>query len=64
MIHIGLEGQLSASGKKIGLILNGGGYYKNVLTLAPSLYITEGEMDLAIHLLEQVLVKALKQTAS
>lgn len=62
MIHIGLEGNLLAAGKKIGLILNGGGYYKNVLTLAPSLYITEQEMDLAIDLMEQALVKALKHT--
>ncbi len=59
MINIGLEGNLMVAGKKMGLVLNGGGYYKNVLTLAPSLYITENEMDLAIDLLEQVLKKAL-----
>ena len=59
MINIGLEGDLQAGGKKLGLILNGGGYHKNVLTLAPSLYITETEMDLAIDLMEQVLKKAL-----
>jgi 4-aminobutyrate aminotransferase/(S)-3-amino-2-methylpropionate transaminase len=61
MINIGLEGDLNIAGKKMGLVLNGGGYYKNVLTMAPSLYITEGEMDLAVNLLEQVLVKGLKR---
>lgn len=61
MINIGLEGKLKAAGKRTGLLLNGGGYYKNVLTLAPSLYITEGEMDMAVDLIEQTLTQALKK---
>ncbi len=64
MIEIGLEANLHAGGKKMGLALSSGGYYKNVLTLAPSLYITEAEMDLAVDLLEQALVLGLKQTSS
>ncbi len=58
--EIGLSGKLSAQGKKRGLILDVGGYYKNVFTLAPSFYITNKEMDLAIELFEESLKKALK----
>ncbi len=63
MIEIGLEADLKVGGKKMGLAINSGGYYKNVLTIAPSLYISESEMDLAVDLLEQALVKGLKRLA-
>jgi 4-aminobutyrate aminotransferase / (S)-3-amino-2-methylpropionate transaminase / 5-aminovalerate transaminase len=59
IMNIGLEGDLKADGKSMGLVLDIGGYYKNVLTLAPSLYITKPEMDLAVDLLEQALKKAI-----
>ncbi len=61
--EIGLEGKLSAGGKRRGLILDIGGYYKNVFTLAPSLYITEKEMDLGMDLFEEALKRALKELA-
>ena len=48
IMNIGLKGELHAGGKKRGLVLDIGGYYKNVFTLAPSLYITEEEIDLAV----------------
>ena len=48
----GLKGDIPARGKKYGLVLDVGGYYKNVFTLAPSLEITEDEIDLGIELLE------------
>src|SRR6201996_4488314 len=51
MVDIGLAGDLEHAGKKIGLVLDIGGYYKNVITLAPSLEISEAEIDLAIELL-------------
>jgi 4-aminobutyrate aminotransferase-like enzyme len=57
--NIGLGGNLSAGGKKRGLILDVGGYYKNVFTLAPSLYIQEKEIDLAVELFEEALKKAI-----
>jgi 4-aminobutyrate aminotransferase-like enzyme len=60
--EIGLSGNLSAGGKRRGLVLDIGGYYKNVFTLAPSFYITEKEMDLAVDLFEEALVKALKRS--
>jgi 4-aminobutyrate aminotransferase/(S)-3-amino-2-methylpropionate transaminase len=58
IVDIGLSGKLSAGGKKRGLALDVGGYYKNVFTLAPSFYITEKEMDLGAELFEEALIKA------
>jgi 4-aminobutyrate aminotransferase-like enzyme len=55
MVVEGLKGDLDHDGKAMGLILNVGGYYKNVITLAPSLEITSQEIDLALKLLEQLL---------
>lgn len=59
IMNIGLSAQLTAGGKKRGLILDIGGYYKNVFTLAPSLYMTEAEIDLSVILFEEALQKAL-----
>lgn len=50
----GLKGDIQARGKKYGLVLDVGGYYKNVFTLAPSLEISEDEIDLGIELLESL----------
>jgi 4-aminobutyrate aminotransferase-like enzyme len=61
--NIGLSGKLTAGGKKRGLILDVGGYYKNAFTLAPSFYITEKEMDLGVDLFEEALSKAIKELA-
>jgi len=53
-----LAGNLTHQGKKIGLVLDVGGWYKNVITLAPSLEISDEEIDLAIMLLDQLITKA------
>ncbi|MDR0528361.1 MAG: aminotransferase class III-fold pyridoxal phosphate-dependent enzyme [Zoogloeaceae bacterium] len=58
MVGIGLAGGLEHKGKRMGLVLDVGGYYKNVITFAPSLHISEEEIDLAIALLDQLLVRA------
>jgi 4-aminobutyrate aminotransferase-like enzyme len=58
MFQIGLEGDLAIGARRMGLVLDIGGYYKNVITLAPSLEITAAEIDLAALALEQVLVRA------
>ena len=50
----GLKGNLEARGRRCGLVLDVGGYYKNVFTLAPSFTITREEIDLAIELLDQL----------
>ena len=51
----GLKGDLEVNGKRYGLVLDVGGYYKNVFTLAPSFTITTDEIDLGIALFEQLL---------
>ena len=58
MVDIGLSGDLDFEGHKAGLVLDVGGYYKNVITFAPSLEISRQEIDQAMLLLEQVLVRA------
>jgi 4-aminobutyrate aminotransferase-like enzyme len=51
----GMKGDLIARGKRMGLVLDVGGYYKNVFTLAPSFEITESEIDLGVEMLEQLI---------
>ena len=60
MVDIGLAGDLDHNGKKIGLVLDIGGYYKNVITFAPSLHISSEEIDLGMTLLDQLLTRAKK----
>jgi len=62
--NIGLGGNLRAGSKKRGLILDVGGYYKNVFTIAPSFYIKESEIDLAVDLFEEALKKGIAGTAA
>jgi 4-aminobutyrate aminotransferase/(S)-3-amino-2-methylpropionate transaminase len=50
----GLKGDLKAGSRTYGLVLDVGGYYKNVFTLSPSFTITRQEMDLALELLDQL----------
>ena len=58
MVDIGLAGELRHRGNPIGLVLDVGGYHKNVITLAPSLHISGEEIDLGLALIEQLLVRA------
>jgi 4-aminobutyrate aminotransferase-like enzyme len=58
MFQIGLQGDLPAGPKSMGLVLDIGGYYKNVITLAPSLEITTQEIDLGARMLDEVLSRA------
>ena len=55
MFAEGMKGDLDARGSRMGLVLDIGGYYKNVLTLAPCFDMTEGEIDLAVELIEQLI---------
>jgi 4-aminobutyrate aminotransferase/(S)-3-amino-2-methylpropionate transaminase len=50
-----MKGDLVVDGRKLGLILDVGGYHKNVITLAPSLEISFDEIDLALKLLDALL---------
>jgi 4-aminobutyrate aminotransferase-like enzyme len=54
MVDEALAADLEVGGKRYGLILDIGGYYKNVITLAPALTISQSEMDLAIALLDRL----------
>ena len=55
----GLKGDLEVGGCRYGLVLDVGGYYKNVFTLAPSFTITREEMDRSIELLDQLFRRCL-----
>ena len=55
MFAEGMKGDLIAGGRRMGLVLDVGGHYKNVFTLAPSFEITEQEIDLGVELLEQLI---------
>lgn len=54
MVDEALRADLEVGGKRYGLVLDIGGYYKNVITLAPALTISQDEMDLALSLLDQL----------
>ena len=57
IVEEGLKGNLEYNGKNYGLVLDEGGYYKNVLTIAPSLYIKDSEINMAVDLLEQLFTR-------
>jgi 4-aminobutyrate aminotransferase / (S)-3-amino-2-methylpropionate transaminase / 5-aminovalerate transaminase len=60
MVDEALEAKLEYKCKHYGLILDIGGYYKNVITLAPSLEISYDEIDMAIALMDQLFTRAAK----
>jgi 4-aminobutyrate aminotransferase-like enzyme len=62
MVDIGLSGTLEYEGRKMGLVLDVGGYYKNVITFAPSLEISNAEIDQALVLLDQLLTRAKRES--
>ena len=51
----GMKGGIDVGGRKYGLVLDVGGYYKNIFTLAPALTITLKEIDLFAELFEKLL---------
>jgi 4-aminobutyrate aminotransferase/(S)-3-amino-2-methylpropionate transaminase len=57
MVDEAMKADLEVGGKRYGLVLDIGGYYKNVITLAPSLDISYEEMDLAMQLLDQLFTR-------
>lgn len=54
----GMKGDMIVDGHRYGLVLDVGGYHKNVITFAPNLYISFDEINLAIELLDQLLTRA------
>jgi 4-aminobutyrate aminotransferase-like enzyme len=61
MFQRGLDGDLKINGQKMGLVLDIGGYYKNVITLAPSLEISYTEMDLAHEVLDVLITECKRE---
>jgi 4-aminobutyrate aminotransferase / (S)-3-amino-2-methylpropionate transaminase / 5-aminovalerate transaminase len=61
MVDAGLQGDIEVDGRSYGLVLDIGGYFKNVVTLAPSLHISKSEMDLSLQLLDRVLYRVSKE---
>lgn len=53
----GLKGGIEAGKGQYGLVLDVGGYFKNVFTLAPSFTITREETDLALQLLDALFIR-------
>jgi len=60
MVDEGMKADLEYQGRKYGLVLDIGGYYKNVVTLAPNLLMSKDEMTMALSLLDQLLARASK----
>ena len=52
IFEAGLAGGIPSSRGPMGLVLDIGGHYKNVFTLAPALDITRAEIELGIELLD------------
>ncbi len=61
MFAEGMQGDLDTPKGKRGLVLDVGGYYKNVFTIAPAFDISEADMDLATDLFEQLIQRCLKK---
>ncbi len=61
MFAEGMKGDLTTPKGKMGLVLDVGGYYKNVFTIAPAFDITEQEMDLAADLFDQLIRRCVKK---
>ncbi|MDR0827502.1 MAG: aminotransferase class III-fold pyridoxal phosphate-dependent enzyme [Desulfovibrio sp.] len=55
IVDAGIKGDIVVDGQKYGLVLDVGGYYKNVITFAPSLHISRAEVDLGLRLLDEIL---------
>ncbi len=60
MVDEAMKADLEVDGRKYGLVLDIGGYYKNVVTLAPSLLMSRSEMELAMKLLDRLLHRVAK----
>jgi len=57
----GMKADIKVNGKNYGLVLDVGGYYKNVITLAPALTISNDEIDLSLRLLDELFTRVMKR---
>ena len=54
----GFNGGIEYEGRRYGIVLDVGGYYKNTVVFAPSVNITKEEIDLGLGLIDRLLHKA------
>ena len=57
MVDEAMKADLEVDGRHYGLVLDIGGYYKNVVTLAPNLHMTKSEIALSLKLLDVLLTR-------
>jgi len=60
LMNEAFKGDIEFAGKRYGLALDVGGYYKNVVIFAPALTISRREIELALALLDRVLHRVTK----
>ncbi len=60
MVDEAMKADLDVDGRQYGLVLDIGGYYKNVVTLAPNLHMTKSEIALSLKLLDVLLTRVSK----
>jgi 4-aminobutyrate aminotransferase-like enzyme len=58
LIAEGMKGDLEVGKQKYGLVLDTGGWFKNVIVFAPALTISYPEIDLSLQLLDQLFMRA------
>jgi 4-aminobutyrate aminotransferase-like enzyme len=57
LLNEAFKGDVEVDGKRYGVALDVGGYYKNVVVFAPNIHITKEEIDLAITLLDKLITR-------
>src|SRR5260370_33930196 len=62
MVDEALKGDLVHEGRRYGLVLDIGGYYKHVITLAPAPTISYAEINLALVLLYPLIPRVTRNT--
>ncbi len=61
MVDEALKADLEHNGRRYGLVLDIGGYYKNVFSLSPSFEIAKEEIDMAVEFFDRLMQRCLKK---
>ena len=60
LLNEAFKGDVEVDGKRYGVALDVGGYYKNVVVFAPNIHMSRAEVDLAITLVDKLLTRVTK----
>lgn len=60
LLNEAFKGDVEVDGKRYGVALDVGGYYKNVVVFAPNIHMSRDEIDLAITLVDKLLTRVTK----